>query len=80
MGAPVAWHGPPSVVISHGSGGWFGGHYDTALVLAHAGFAVARRPTTETPTRTRARWRRSVFRPAQLHRLIDYMLADAAGS
>ena len=41
VGAPVVGHDLPLVLISHGSGGWFGGHYDTALALAHAGFVVA---------------------------------------
>jgi predicted dienelactone hydrolase len=42
----VAYHGPivgnslPLVVISHGTGGSAAGHYDTALVLADAGFVV----------------------------------------
>ena len=31
----------PLVVISHGRGGWFLGHHDTAAALADAGFVVA---------------------------------------
>jgi predicted dienelactone hydrolase len=31
----------PLVVISHGRGGWFGGHHATAAALADAGFIVA---------------------------------------
>src|SRR5579859_3520025 len=37
----VAGRGLPLVVMSHGSGGSFAGHYDTALALANAGFVVA---------------------------------------
>jgi predicted dienelactone hydrolase len=40
-GAPVAGRRLPLVVMSHGGGGWYDGHYDTALALAHAGFVVA---------------------------------------
>src|SRR5258708_14296750 len=31
----------PLIIISHGSGGWFGGHVVTALALADAGYVVA---------------------------------------
>jgi predicted dienelactone hydrolase len=31
----------PLIVISHGNAGWMGGHADTALALAEAGFVVA---------------------------------------
>jgi predicted dienelactone hydrolase len=31
----------PLVIISHGNGGWMGGHADTALALAEAGYVVA---------------------------------------
>jgi predicted dienelactone hydrolase len=37
----VAGRRLPLIVISHGSGGSFEGHYDTALALAEAGFVVA---------------------------------------
>ena len=40
-GAPVAGHGHPLVVISHGTGGSNADHYDTARALAAAGFVVA---------------------------------------
>src|SRR5207244_1839835 len=40
-GAPMSGRRHALVVISHGSGGWYGGHYDLALKLAHAGFIVA---------------------------------------
>ena len=41
MSAPIAGARLPMVVFSHGTGGWYGGHYDTALALARAGFVVA---------------------------------------
>jgi predicted dienelactone hydrolase len=37
----VVGRGLPLVVMSHGTGGSFEGHYDTALALAEAGFVVA---------------------------------------
>jgi hypothetical protein len=40
-GAPVAGRNLPLVVISHGGGGSYESHYDTALALAHAGFVAA---------------------------------------
>lgn len=67
----------PLIVISHGRRGWFGGHHDTAEALADAGFVVA---TLNHPGDT---WRDTsrtdslsvlVERPADITRLIDYML------
>jgi predicted dienelactone hydrolase len=76
VGAPVVGHGLPLVVISHGSGGWFGGHYDTALALAHAGFVVAAATHNGDAYKDQAQMAQIWRRPAQLHRLIDYMLAE----
>ena len=76
VGAPVAGKALPLVVMSHGTGGWYGEHYDTALALAHAGFVVAAvnhtGDTYDDHSQTVLIWKR----PAQIHRLIDYMLAD----
>jgi predicted dienelactone hydrolase len=73
--APVAGSRHALVVISHGSGGWYGGHYDLALKLAHAGFIVAGvthwGDSYENHTLTAAIQRR----PRQLKALVDYMLA-----
>ena len=41
QGAPPAGTRLPLIVFSHGTGGWYGGHVDTALALARAGFVVA---------------------------------------
>jgi predicted dienelactone hydrolase len=38
---PVTGSKMPLVILSHGRGGWFGGHSDTAEALADAGFVVA---------------------------------------
>jgi predicted dienelactone hydrolase len=75
LNAPVAGRDLPLVVISHGSGGWYGGHYDTAIALASAGFVVAavthRGDSADDHSRAVELW----LRPAQLKRLTDYMLA-----
>ena len=71
---PVAGEHLPLVVMSHGTGGWYDGHYDTALALAHAGFVVAAVSHTGDTYLDQSKaaqiWRRS----AQIHQLIDYML------
>jgi predicted dienelactone hydrolase len=78
-GSPIAGHGLPLVVMSHGGGSWYGGHYDTALALARAGFVAAAishtGDTYDDQSRVLELWRR----PAQLHRLVDYMLDEWSG-
>ncbi|EIG63409.1 hypothetical protein [Bradyrhizobium sp. WSM1253] len=76
-GCSVTGEKLPLIVISHGRRGWFGGHHDTAAALADAGFVVA---ALNHPGDT---WRDAsrtdslsvlVERPADIKRLIDYML------
>jgi predicted dienelactone hydrolase len=78
-GAPVAGQGLPLVVISHGGGGSYTGHYDTALALAKAGFVVAAvthaGDSSDDQSRVLEQWRR----PGQLSRLIDYVLGGWRG-
>jgi predicted dienelactone hydrolase len=75
-GGAIEGRSLPLVLMSHGGGGWYGGHYDTALALARAGFVVAAvshaGDTFDDQTKVAELWRR----PAQLHRLLDYMLDD----
>jgi predicted dienelactone hydrolase len=78
-GAPVAGAGLPLVVMSHGTGGWYGEHYDTALALAHAGFVVAALSHTGDTYQDHSQALQIWKRPAQIHRLIDYMLVDWSG-
>jgi predicted dienelactone hydrolase len=77
--APVAGERLPLVVISHGGAGWYGSHYDTALALAHAGFVVAALSHAgdafDDQSHVLQLWRR----PAQLHRLVDYLLDSWRG-
>lgn len=76
---PVKGHALPLVVISHGGGGSYAGHYDTAIALARAGFIVAAvshaGDTFDDQSKVMMLWRR----PAQLSRLIDFMLKDWQG-
>ena len=73
---PVAGGRLRLIVMSHGGGGWYDGHYDTALALAHAGFVVAAvshaGDTFNDQSRVLQLWRR----PAQLRQLVDYMLGE----
>jgi predicted dienelactone hydrolase len=79
VGGPVAGEALPLVVMSHGTGGWYGERYDTALALAHAGFVVAAvshtGDTYEDHSHALQIWKRA----EHIHRLIDYMLADWGG-
>jgi len=76
---PVKGRALPLIVISHGGGGSYAGHYDTAIALARAGFVVAAvshaGDTFDDQSKVMMLWRR----PAQLSRLIDFMLTDWQG-
>jgi len=71
---PVEGHGLPLVVISHGTGGDFAGHSDTAAALAEAGFVAAALTHTGDNWRDHSAALRIWDRPRQLTVLIDYML------
>ncbi|WP_350356024.1 alpha/beta hydrolase family protein [Acidisoma cladoniae] len=76
LNGSVSGHHLPLVIISHGKGGWLGGHADTAFALAEAGFvAVAVTHTGDNrfdETAPASRW--MVDRPRHISRVIDYML------
>lgn len=76
LDAPVFGHNLPLVVISHGGGGSFASHYDTALALARAGVVAAAvshaGDTYDDQSRVLELWRR----PAQLRLLVNYMFHD----
>jgi predicted dienelactone hydrolase len=65
----------PLVVMSHGGGGSYDGHDDTAVALARAGFVVAAvshaGDTYDDESRVLELWRR----PEQFQRLITFMLS-----
>jgi len=76
---PVAGAKLPLVVFSHGTSGWFAGHHDTAAALADAGFVVAAINHPGDSAKDNARSSElSVFvsRPADMIRLIDFVLND----
>jgi predicted dienelactone hydrolase len=76
---PVTGAKLPLVVISHGRGGWFAGHHDTAEALADAGFVVAAiNHPGDNGGDTSQSEALSVLtsRPADIVRLLDFMLKD----
>lgn len=67
----------PLIIISHGNGGLFSGHEDTATALADAGFVVAAPSHTGDNFRDQSyfgmeRWFSD--RPRHISRVIDYMI------
>src|SRR5260370_3286802 len=74
---PVAGEGLPLIVVSHGSGGWFGAHRDTAAMLADAGFVVAAldHPRDNATDHSRTDELSILLdRPADIRRLADFLL------
>ena len=69
----------PLVVISHGNGGDFRSHHDTAEALARAGFVVAALTHTGDNWRDQSRATDVVGRTRQLSLLIDYMVGEWEG-
>lgn len=76
-GLPQGRH--PLVVISHGTGGDFAGHVDTAIALARAGFIVAALTHPGDNWRDSSRATQVEARPPALSALIDYMLTTWPG-
>lgn len=77
---PVTGAGMPLVVISHGVGGWWGGHHDVAETLADAGFMVGaiNHPLDSgmaQQTRRPGDIASMIERPTDIKRLIDHMLS-----
>ena len=64
------------IVMSHGNGGSYQGHYDTAIALVTAGFVVAAVSHTGDTYDDQSRAVNVMDRPRHIHRLIDYMLAE----
>lgn len=74
---PVSGGRLPLIVMSHGSGGWFGAHRDTAAALADAGFVVAAidHPGDNAADRSRIDTLSILSdRPVDIRRLTDFML------
>ncbi|KQY75454.1 hypothetical protein [Brevundimonas sp. Root1423] len=69
----------PLIVISHGNGGGFTGHHDTAEALAEAGFVVAALTHPGDNWRDDSRQTRLSDRPRHISLLIDHMTQDWSG-
>ncbi len=78
IGGEPTGEGLPLVVLSHGYGGWMGGHADTALALAEAGFvAVApTHPGTNYKDKSAPPSEWMVSRPRHISSVIDFMLEE----
>ncbi|WP_208513951.1 dienelactone hydrolase [Variovorax paradoxus] len=76
---PIAGDRLPLVVLSHGYGGSFLGHHDTAEALANAGFVVAAINHSDDNFRIRGGPEDSIValatRTTDIRRLVDHMLA-----
>ena len=66
----------PLIIISHGNGGDFRSHHDTAAALAKAGFVVVALTHTGDNWRDQSRATDLVGRTRQLSVVIDYMTRD----
>src|ERR1700733_9979021 len=71
--APVAGEHLPLVVMSHGNGGGYDNHYDTAIALAKAGFVAIAVSHTGDTHQDQGRALFVMDRLQHIRRLIDYM-------
>ena len=76
---PVQGQALPLVLISHGTGGSFLGHFDTAMALADAGFVVAAVTHTGDNYADQSRAVDIMDRPRQISRVINHLLASWDG-
>ena len=74
--APVAGEHLPLVVMSHGNGGGYDNHYDTAIALAKAGFVAVTVSHTGDTHQDQSRALFVMDRLQHIRRLIDYMLTE----
>nr|WP_246665356.1 dienelactone hydrolase [Rhizobium tropici] len=74
---PIVGEALPLIIISHGYGGWYLGHHDTAEALADAGFIVVaiNHPHANHDDMSRANGLGVLIeRPADIKRTVDFML------
>jgi predicted dienelactone hydrolase len=77
---PIAGEKLPLIIISHGYGGWYLGHHDTAEALADAGFIVVaiNHPHANYADMSRANGLGVlVERPLDIKRTVDFMLTTS---
>ena len=79
VNAPVNGKALPMIVVSHGSGGSYLGHFDTAIALADAGFVVVAMNHTGDNYADQSRSVDIMDRPRQVSRVIDHMLSTWEG-
>ena len=72
---PVAGRALPLVVMSHGTGGSYLGHDDTAIALADAGYVVAAVTHAGDNYADQSRSTDVFDRPRQISRVIDHLLS-----
>lgn len=72
--APMVGERMPLIVMSHGNGGFWGGHADTAAALADAGFIVVAPTHPGDNFRDHSRATDLPARPRQLRFVLDYVL------
>lgn len=73
-GAAVQGRNLPLVVISHGNGGFFLSHHDTASALADSGFVVVAVTHTGDSYADQSRSTFVMDRPRHISRVLDHML------
>lgn len=79
INAPVNGKALPMIVMSHGTGGSYLGHFDTAMALADAGFVVVAMNHTGDNYADQSRSVDVMDRPRQVSRVIDHMLSTWDG-
>lgn len=79
INAPVDGKALPLIVMSHGTGGSYLGHFDTAIALADAGFVVVAMNHTGDNYADQSRSVDIMDRPRQVSRVIDHMLSTWEG-
>ena len=79
INGPVLGQDLPLILISHGTGGSFLGHFDTAVALADAGFVVAAVTHTGDNYADQSRSVDIMDRPRQISRVVTHMLASWDG-
>lgn len=74
---PVTGQNRALIVFSHGTGGSWSGHHDTAAALAHEGYVVVAMTEPEDNWRDQSRVTDLVGRTRALTATLDYMLSLA---
>jgi predicted dienelactone hydrolase len=77
--APVNGKALPMIVMSHGAGGSYLGHFDTAIALADAGFVVVAVNHAGDNYADKSRSTDAMDRPRQVSRVLDHMLSTWDG-